>query len=242
MKIFLSILLLLTPLISWSMDKPGQPRKDGAKKPAVTLPVREETELGFPAISRIADNAKGMLDESAKETAAAGDKKDVYIGSEERAAFIACLNDMRYYHLQNPELKETYKTVVKLAQMENETLKKLGDNKAEYAQWPVGGEALHRAQMQLAATINLLCPIEDFSTHVKTVCGLVAKKHGSSNGKDVAVDMDSFAVFNEILNNYDTLTGTSFKDMATRADEKLALRLAGKIAAAKKTDKALEKK
>ncbi len=51
-----------------------------------------------------------------------------------------------------------------------------------------------------------------------------------------------FAVFNEILTNYDTLTGTSCKDMATRADEKLALRLAGKIAAMKETDKALEKK
>lgn len=238
MKNLLSLLILLTPMISFSMDKGGQPaaRKDTSKKIA-TLPLREETESIAPAPRT--SEVRAILEEFVKD---AGDKKDVYIGSEERAAFIACLNDMRYYHLQNPELKETYKTVVKLAQMEYETLKSLSGNKAEYVQWPTGGEALHRAQMQLAATINLVCPSEDFSAHVKTVCGLVAKKHGSSNGKDVAVDMESFAVFNEILTNYDTLTGTSFKDMATRADEKLALRLACKIAAMKKTDKALEKK
>lgn len=234
MKIFLSILLLLTPLISASMEKGGQPAPKGAPRKAAPTPLLKD-DAEILALTR------ASMGESV-QNASNDDKKDVHIGSEERAAFISCLNDMRYYHLQNPELKETYKTVVKLAQMENETLKKLGDNKAEYVQWPVGGEALHRAQMQLAATINLLCPLEDFSAHVKTVCGLVAKKHGSSNGKDVAVDMDSFAVFNEILTNYDTLTGTNFKDMATKADEKLALRLACKIAALKKADKALEKK
>lgn len=234
MKKLLSLFLLLTPLISVCMEKGGQPATKGAPRKAAPTPLlKDDAEILALTRASMSESVQNLSTE---------DKKEVHFGSEERAAFIACLNDMRYYHLQNPELKETYKTVVKLAQMEYETLKNLSGNKAEYVQWPTGGEALHRAQMQLAATINLVCPSEDFSAHVKTVCGLVAKKHGSSNGKDVAVDMESFAVFNEILTNYDTLTGTSFKDMATRADEKLALRLAGKIAAMKKTDKALEKK
>lgn len=226
MKKFLSLFILLTPLISLSMEKGGQPvRKDASKKAVV--PVRDEAEL-----VRLEEVIKDSLER---------DKKDVYIGNEEREAFIACLTDMRYYHLQNPELKETYKTVVKLAQMEQASLKKETTNSTNYIQWPTGGEALHRAQIRLANTIALLCPVEDFNNHVKTVCGLVAKKHGSSNGKDVAVDMDSFSVFNEILTNYDALTGTTFKDMASKADEHLALRLAGKIAA-KKSNNTAEKK
>ncbi len=232
MKRFLSLLLLLTPLISLSMDKGGQSgvRRDNAKKPAATtLPAREETDLGVAAVQRIADNTKAMLDEFGKEAVATNDKKATFMGKEERAGFIKRLSDMRYFDLMKPELREAYISVIQLAKLEQEQLKKDCKDSAEYVQWSVGGQVIHLAQIKLADTLAMLCPNDSFMKHVKTVCGLIDIREKTSSTD--AVDADCFSALSKILKNYDALTETSYSDLSEKADEPLAKRLAEKLVA-----------
>lgn len=205
MKNLLSIILLTAPLVCLSMYKDKKPSALSKDKPEVTTLARTSLPEDIPNI-----------------------------GDKERKGFIDCLNDMRYYHLYKRELRETYKTVVKLAQLEEESLKK-DASAANYAQWPQGGEALHKGQVRLASMINTCCAAEDFYTNVKAICSQIDKRHASSVGRDEPVDMDSFSVYTEILSKYEALTGTTCHDMASNAHEPLALRLVQKIAEQKKT-------
>lgn len=253
MKKFLSLVLLVLPLVSVAMHKDGQgagrshakktgPTADSALKEEIavargstthSLPVVVQPDMSS-VIQQEAQRAMLLAKEFEKEVKAYRSEED------ECAIFADSLCDMRYHHLADPLLKRAFKASIEMTLTHGE---RLLDNKIDESQKvPLIQKLLMNAQSKLADIVTYSCTNVYFVANAESLFDKIGEKYKEVTAvtpgnevkpkKTVVHDMEAYSTLGFMLEHYNELTGTSRKDML-KGTELVAVRLIAKATEAK---------